>query len=177
MQGAVSRRPEHQAALIKRMGCVPRILTATNEKLGRPVAPQDLPDLAQDVLVIIWRKLGEFEGRSSLETWIYRICCFELNNMSRQRSGRQALSLGDIDVAGEVQRDPVDPVELERLYAVLDRLDEDEREIVRMKHFDDLTFHEIGARLGMSTSTAKTRYYRGLRHLWVRLRPLGAEST
>jgi DNA-directed RNA polymerase specialized sigma24 family protein len=40
--------------------------------------------------------------------------------------------------------------------------------VIRAKHFDGLTFDEIGARLGIPSNTAKTHYYRGIE----RMRPL-----
>ena len=37
--------------------------------------PEDqLEDLSQDVFIVICRRLGDFEQRSSLRTWIYGIC-------------------------------------------------------------------------------------------------------
>ena len=37
------------------------------------VSEADAPDVLQDVFVVVHRKLGEFEGRSQLKTWIYGI--------------------------------------------------------------------------------------------------------
>ena len=39
-----------------------------------------------------------------------------------------------------------------------------------MKHFEELTFPEIGKRIGMPANTAKTRYYRGLAKLETLMR-------
>jgi NAD(P)-dependent dehydrogenase (short-subunit alcohol dehydrogenase family) len=44
-----------------------------------------------------------------------------------------------------------------------------EADVIRMKHFEDLTFEEIGTRLGNSINTVKTRYYRGISRLLDRL--------
>ena len=41
-------------------------------RLGVPDA--DVEDVCQEVFVVVHRKLGDFEGRSSLKTWIYGIC-------------------------------------------------------------------------------------------------------
>src|SRR5262245_16770067 len=48
------------------------------------VAPVDLEDVCQEVFLIVHRKLPEFEGRSSLRTWIYGICL----RVARQESRR-----------------------------------------------------------------------------------------
>ncbi|HEX9298205.1 MAG TPA: sigma-70 family RNA polymerase sigma factor, partial [Polyangiaceae bacterium] len=38
------------------------------------VPPSDLQDVCQEVFLVIHRKIGEFEGRSSMRTWVYQIC-------------------------------------------------------------------------------------------------------
>ncbi len=48
-------------------------------------------------------------------------------------------------------------------------------DIVRLRHFDGLTFAEIARELEMPTNTVKTRYYRSLGRLRTLLRPLWRE--
>ena len=43
--------------------------------------------------------------------------------------------------------------------------------IVRLKHYEGLTFREIGSRLEISPNSAKTHYYRGIEWLRERLAP------
>ena len=54
----------------------------------------------------------------------------------------------------------------------LDQLEENEREIVILKHYQELTFKEIGRRLGMPENTAKIKFYRTLEKLGRTLKPL-----
>ena len=42
-------------------------------------------------------------------------------------------------------------------------------EVIRLRHFSDLTFAAIARRLGLSPNTAKSHYYRGLVRLRGRL--------
>jgi len=153
--------------LVERMGCVPRILASRNARMGSPVRDHDLPDLVQDTLLVIWRKLPTFEGRSSLETWIYRICCLELMNFVRRkrRTGREQGREEELLELGAPTTSLSNSQEYEDLYQAMERLPASELEIVRLKHFDDLTFESVGGRLGISENTAKTRYYRGLKRL------------
>lgn len=54
----------------------------------------------------------------------------------------------------------------------LDRLPEKEKEILILKHYQDLTFQEIAVRLSIPENTAKTTFYRTLEKLSRTLQPL-----
>lgn len=154
------------ADLAERMECVPRILAAHNAKLGRPLGADELADLAQDTLLIILRKLQDFEGRSSLEGWAYRICYFELMNRAR-RKRREQRPKRELEAEGEEVGALVapDPWRYEHLHRAIDRLPGEEATVVRLKHFQELTFDEIAVALSAPSSTVKARYYRGMETL------------
>lgn len=160
---------------VERMQCVPRILYAQNAQIGRPLDDHDLADLSQDVLVLVWRKLGTFTGEAVLETWIYGIARLELRNAARKKRRERARDGAPIDSrATELDFAELD---LAHIHDGLAEIDPAEAQVIRCKHFDDLTFGAIGRRLGISANTAKTRYYRGLGklHEWLRRR-LGDEG-
>src|SRR4051794_28543596 len=56
-------------------------------RLGVPVS--DIPDLAQEVFLVVHRRLSDFEGRSSLRTWIYSICVLVVRGWKRKRLRRR----------------------------------------------------------------------------------------
>jgi RNA polymerase sigma-70 factor (ECF subfamily) len=51
---------------------------------------QDAEDALQDTLLAAWRSFGEFEGRASLRTWLYRIATNRCLNARRSASRRPA---------------------------------------------------------------------------------------
>ncbi|HEY6426537.1 MAG TPA: sigma-70 family RNA polymerase sigma factor [Acidimicrobiales bacterium] len=51
---------------------------------------QDAEDALQDTLLSAWQGLGEFEGRASLRTWLYRIATNRCLNARRSASRRLA---------------------------------------------------------------------------------------
>lgn len=158
------------AGLALRLGCVPRILGSINQSMGFPIGPEDLADLSQDTLALIWTKLPTFQGRGRLETWSYRFCFLEFMNRLRQKDRNAKVHGESLDTVSDVMPGPV-PVsasEYERLHLSLGELGAPEAEIIRLKHFEGLTFDDIGAILEISPNTAKTRYYRGL--AWLRQR-------
>lgn len=155
--------------LEKRIQCVPRILGSLNGRRGRPLGDHDLADLAQDTVMIVLRKLDQFQAWVPLEGWIYRLCYLEFLNAVRKRARtlRRTHELTEnIDVAtNDAAHNAHDD-----LHTALDRLGGVEAEAIRLKHFDDLTFQEIGDCLNMPANTAKTRYYRGLAKLEALMR-------
>jgi len=156
-----------EARLIQRLECVPQILHAKNAQIGSPLARDELLDLSQDTLEVVWRKLPSFEGRSSLETWVYAYCQNQLMNAIRSKDRRLA-PVADLDV--ETAIDPRDPPsmrqhEYDHVHRGLEALEPRQAHVIRLKHFDQLTFEEIAERLKMPSNTVKTHYYRGLEKL------------
>ncbi len=159
------------ACLVRRLACLPRILEALSARLGRPLDEQELEDLGQETLVLAWRKLATFTGEARLETWSYGLARLELMNAIRRKRRRPDFQAESADhEPADVEPAAAPGHDREFLLAAVARLDPGEGETVRLKHFEDLTFEEIAARLGITSSTAKTRYYRGLARLHERLR-------
>jgi len=158
-------------AFLERMRCIPRMIAAHNRKLGAPLGDDEVEDVVQETLLAVWRKLERYDGRAALETWIYPFCFFEY--MRRLRLRRQQPRLLDDALEGSSlepeARAEASLLELEPLLDGLQALEADLSVVLRLKHFEDLTFEEIGVRLTISPNTAKTRYYRGLEKLRGRL--------
>lgn len=172
VRGTLNGDPESIEWLAARLCCVPRILRALNRRIGRPLGEDDIADLAQDTVVVIWEKLGSFEGRGRIETWAYRFCFLSLMNRVRRRERRSRLVEAGSEGLEAVVAD-VPPVwnRYEALEAGLEDLGPPESDVIRRKHFGERTFAEISKEDGVSANTVKARYYRGLAWLRRRLAP------
>jgi RNA polymerase sigma-70 factor (ECF subfamily) len=159
---ALRARPLEQARLIERMMCVPSILNAINARMGWPLSEDELADTAQNTATLVWRKLPTFNGTSLLETWFYGIARFEILNALRHKRLRTADPIDD-EISSVREEDP--DVDVERIRAALDRLEDEQAQIVRLHHFDDLTLDQCAAHLGISLSATKRRYYRAVERL------------
>jgi RNA polymerase sigma-70 factor (ECF subfamily) len=150
-----------QELLLERLRCVPRMLAAKNAQHGRVLDDVELEDLAQETILTIWRKRQEYTGRSSIETWIYPFCYHHLMNRLRRRFHRpRTLPLEAAQAVPDRPRPDYGFV-----YRALAAVGPPEEDVLRLKHFEQLTFQEIGGLLGISPSTAKSRYYHGLERL------------
>jgi RNA polymerase sigma-70 factor (ECF subfamily) len=162
-RGTLSGAAVEVERFIARMSCVPRMLAAVNLRLGAPLDAHDLADLTQDALILVWRKLGSFDGRTPLEAWVYGVVRLELLNTVRRKRRRPE----PVDDA-EIRARPTEPeldVDVELLRREIEKLEPEEAAMIRLHHYEDLTFDAAAARLGVAVSTAKSRYYRGLDRL------------
>lgn len=156
-----------------RMRCVPRMLKVVCRRLEVPFPREDLEDLVQDTVTTIWRRLDSYQGMASLETWAYRFCRFELANRRRARGRRPK----HVSVEGwDTPAEPEDAVlEYDHVHRALDGLEPEESVLIRLKHYEGLSFDEIARHLGLPSSTLKSRYYRGMERLRTQLSPTERE--
>lgn len=169
VRAVLARDAQAFERLVERMACLPRILDGLNARLGRPLSDHDLADVAQDTLVLVWRKLESFNGSASLETWVFGMARFELMNAVRKIRRRRTSELPEPDLREAPEQESIHTLDHQIVQRELEALDGAEAAVIRMKHFDDLTFEQIGKHLSCSANTAKTRYYRGISRLLDRL--------
>jgi RNA polymerase sigma-70 factor (ECF subfamily) len=63
---------------------------------------QDAEDALQETLLSAWQSLGEFEGRASMRTWLYKIATNRCLNMLRSAGRRPRVSEPEIPHAEEI---------------------------------------------------------------------------
>ncbi len=149
---------------LNRLTSVASIVASRNARMGRPLDSSEVDDVVQSALLIIWQKRSTFTGSGPLEPWIYRISYLEFMNRLRKRF-RSHKSIEDVGIESADHLESKDrelPIEFESLYLGLDAVGPPDSDVIRLKHFESMTFDEVGARLDIPSSTAKTQYYRGL---------------
>lgn len=162
-QGALQGQAHAIEGLIARLKCLPRMIAAQNTSLGRPLGTQDLEDIVQNAITALWGKLPRYDGRVRLETWAWRFGYLELLYALRRRRRSPPSPLGEAEP--RVMDPGTAAIAFEEVHAGLDRLEPEASTLLHLRCFDDLSFEQIGARLGIPPNTAKTRYYRALHRL------------
>lgn len=173
VRAALSGKARAVERLAARLGCIPRILAALNERRGRRLTEHDIADLTQDLALLVWRRLDSFEGLARFETWVYRYCHLTFMNYVRKVARRRPT--GSAEMIDDVPAPEASDVTLdfESVELALEEIGPPESDTVRLKHFEGLTFDEIGAVQGIPPNTAKTYYYRALEQLRAKLGRLG----
>ncbi len=152
----------------ERLLCVPTILRERHWRLGAPLQPDELEDAQQDTLVALWTKLAEYRGLASLEAWCFRFAVNELLRAIERKRRRAWRTLASPEEALEgVPTPEADELALDHavLTAALERLPEAAADVIRARHFGDLTFEALSRTSREPISTLKARYYRGLSEL------------
>jgi RNA polymerase sigma-70 factor (ECF subfamily) len=134
------------------------VVGRTLRYLGVPEA--DVADAAQKVFLVVHRRYGEFEGRSSLSTWIREICVrVALGHRRHQRRRRE-------DIVEEPPHRTIDPdqdhdVERQQLRGLLTSLlatlDDNQRALIVLYDIEMLSMPEVARVLGCPLQTAYSR--------------------
>ncbi len=169
VQAARSGRPESVEDLLGRMRVVPRILMAINVRLGWPLDDHEVEDACQETISKLWRKLETFTGESTLETWFYGVARYELMNALRRKQRRAPGSELSDEEPDRVEASP-HADELERVRAALAQIEADDARIIVLHHYHSQSLEQAARIVGVPTSTAKSRYYRGMERLAALLR-------
>jgi RNA polymerase sigma-70 factor (ECF subfamily) len=139
----------------------------------RMVGKNDAEDVTQEVFLKVNKGLKDFEGKSSLSTWVYRIGTNSaLDKIRRRPCGQEDISLDA--VSDRTGQEPVD-IESTSLSAereairnemnecireFIDRLPIDYRTVIILSEMKDLKNQEVADILGISLDTAKIRLHR-----------------
>ena len=121
-------------------------------------------DLYQDILVELWRSFPSFEGDAKAGTWLYRVALNTALSHSRSQAVRDEATLdADHPVWTDGVATPDERLDrqdqLDRLYAVLDRLDEVDKALVMM-YLDEKSYREMADVLGISENHVGVKLHR-----------------
>jgi RNA polymerase sigma-70 factor (ECF subfamily) len=137
--------------------------------LGGPQS--DVEDLAQEVFIVVRRKLPAFDGRN-LGGWLYRISARTASDARRRAwfkhlfSRRDAVDLESLAHASALPDGALERKESEReLYALLDRIGEKRRRALILAEIEGCSGEEIAALEGIPVATARTRLFHARRDL------------
>jgi RNA polymerase sigma-70 factor, ECF subfamily len=123
----------------------------------------DAADAAQEALLAIVRGLPRFDGRSSINTWLYRVTTNACLDELRRRKRRPAVGLPELERLEVGNAPAADDLLADRLRldAALAALPEEFRVPVVLRDVGDLDYAEIATVLGIPPGTVRSRIARG----------------
>jgi len=145
--------------------------------VARRVGPDAAEDVLQETWLAVWNALRELRGRSRFKAWVFGIAAHKCTDYLRAR-GRSATvdAPAAFDQAvNPAGRDPYAAAELKHIVdAALFKLPENQREVLEMYYYAELTLPEIAELLGRNLNTVKYQFYRA--HAQVAAQLQEAES-
>jgi RNA polymerase sigma-70 factor (ECF subfamily) len=173
---------EASAALVRKYGG--RLLAVARRFLR---CEEDSADAVQEAFLAAFRYLDQFEGNSSLGTWLHRIvvnaCLTKLRAQSRSRAMPIDDLLPTFDETGHHTR-PVRPWEEQALSqltraetriqvrACIERVPEPYRTVLLLRDIEELNTDQTAEQLGITAGAVKTRLHRARQALRTLLEPL-----
>jgi RNA polymerase sigma-70 factor (ECF subfamily) len=143
-------------------------------QLGFDLTREDVEEICQETFLSVIKCLESFNGRSLLQTWLFRIAANKARDYrERQRAakrggGQSPLSLQaedpdngmTIDPPGNTPAPDVTIMSAETMLLLrdaLDRLGEPCREIIELRYFGDLSYEELSRTLRLNPKTVSSR--------------------
>lgn len=125
----------------------------------------DAGDIVQNGAYKAILKSGSLKNPDYASTWIYRIMLNEIFNFYRER---QSVSLEEMEQERNVLS-VEDTYENFDLRKALDGLEKEDKAVVELRYFEDMKLEEISEILNENVNTVKSRLYRSLKKLRVKL--------
>jgi len=129
----------------------------------------DAEDVVQEAFVKFWRRNHNIDNRPLLYATV-RSTALDFLRRNTRRAQRESAALAETEQVAEPQFDTADDSQI-ALASAIGALPNEQREVLVMKIWNELTFAEIAQVLDISQNTAASRYRYALAALKKNLRP------
>ncbi|QEC75391.1 RNA polymerase sigma factor [Mucilaginibacter ginsenosidivorax] len=127
-------------------------------------------DMVQTVFYKMLRYRGSFTGEGEFVAWMYQIARNVLKDNAK-KGGKQGVHQDIGELADRLPGGTNADEHLEKkqanagLYKAMEKLSDDNREILTLSRFQELKYQEIGQILGITEGAAKVRAFRAMQEL------------
>jgi RNA polymerase sigma-70 factor, ECF subfamily len=157
---AVSDKPSFAAIYDEHFDFVWRSL----RRLG--ISSDSIDDAVQDVFLVVHRRLGDFEARCSVKTWLFGIAlrvAHDHHRRSRRKGGHEPLDPAVVDGSPGPHEELAKAEAVRELDRILSALDEDKRAVFILAEIEQMTAPEVAEALGINVNTVYSRLRAGRR--------------
>lgn len=151
---AVRSRPTFQEVYDQHFRFVWRVLRT----FDLPASTVD--DAAQEVFVVVHRRLGEFEGRSDIRTWLFRVAKWVVTRERRRVRSKPVHELID-EAIPDGAHDPFEVTArseaVRTLERILERMDPEKRMAFLLMDVEEMKANEVAELLEINANTVYSR--------------------
>ena len=145
---------------------------------------QDAEDVVQETFLRAYRKLGRYESRAQLTSWLHTIATNCAIDLLRRRKRRPTTELERVELLSPMTSEEPGPERAafsgqiqERVEAEMANLTPKERVAFTLRHYEGLSIDEIAEAMGSPSGSVKNNIFRAVRKLRAALSPmLGAQA-
>jgi RNA polymerase sigma factor (sigma-70 family) len=141
----------------------PRLLRFLGQLTHRP---QQLEELIDDTMLVVWRRADTFNYSSRVSTWIFAIA-----HRHALKTLRRAVEhgTGELDETGATDNEPerrlIDKQQRDLVRSALAGLPPEQRMVVELTYYHGCAYREIAQIVGCPLDTVKTRMFHARRKL------------
>lgn len=118
-------------------------------------------DIQHDVFLEVWRSAGTFQDKSSVKTWVFAIAYRKVMDVFR-KDGPLTFDDQVPDVADDIpdaDQCVIAAQERDIVRHCMGTLKPDHRTAIELTFFEDMSYREVSAVVGIPEGTAKTRVF------------------
>jgi RNA polymerase sigma-70 factor (ECF subfamily) len=128
----------------------------------------DAQDVSQEVFMRVQKYARQFENRSAVRTWLFRIAQNQCNSYAakfKHQAFENIEDYADLLVDTNTARTNITDELVEQVQHAMSEIPEPCKNIIELRFFHELTLEEISNRLNIGLSATKMRLYRALDQL------------
>ncbi len=137
----------------------------------------DVEDIAQQVFAKVYVSIRNFDFRSSLLTWIYKITVNECYDYLRKKRVRKLVYESDFSAEDSQRMETSDPAtdqapavdkrlaQHDLILKLLSKISEEDRSLILLKEVEGHSVEELAAMTGMNENTIKVKLFRARQKL------------
>lgn len=132
---------------------------------------EEAEEVAQDSFVKAFKNLENFKGESKFSTWIYKIAYYASLDVVKKNKRKinsdsiDEINEGDLGATQDALKYIQEKERKKVIKEALFKLNEDERIILTLYYFDELSIKEISKVVNLSVDNIKVKLYRSRKKL------------
>ena len=141
-----------------------------NHCLRMTGATDEAMDIVQEVFISVFRNLPNYRGDGVFPAWLFRIATNRCTDFLRKRNNNPLANSNDAAedslLSTQIAEQDLHRTQSNRsVIKLLGCLTLEQRQVIELKVFQNMTFDDIEHFTGLSANTAKTRFYSALKKI------------
>ena len=123
---------------------------------------EDANDVLQNVFLKAWHNLGDFQQKSKISTWLYRIAINEsLDFLRRQKTASAVSADEDLSVSNRLMADDYFDGDAAQalLQEAIAHLPDVQRTVFNLRYYDEMKYSDMSRLLDTSEGALKASYH------------------